>query len=976
MLFQRFRILDAVDRKLAVSFGALVIALMLTVTGVAGYLFSQLQTQEEDRLSKTLGSILSESISRISFSGKYHARLLVEETQDRIPELVYISVETPDGQIIAHSDPELNDQMASPEDIAFSQGGLKQDRAAIRDRLWKGQVVKEIVVLYRGGLESEEIGIVRLGVNIEYARQEQWATQVKLLILIAVLACVAMGVVGVLSHAFGGTVRAMATQQRAMISNIADVIAILDTNGINRYKSPNIEKLFGWRPDETIGIPIWENIHPDDRAGVRQQLAELVNHPGASEKGECRYRCKEGHYPWIEYTMANLVEDPAIGGLLINYHDITTRRLAEESLRTSEERYREIFDSTSDALLIHDEAGRILDVNERMLALYGVERNEALTFSLKDLSLNEPPYTMVEAEKHIHLAIEVGPQVFEWRGRRKSGEFFWAEVALRACEIRGRKRVIASVRDITDRKETAEALLREKRLTEAILDSAPGIIYLYNEKNQLVRWNRKHEELTGYSGAELAGMDLLDWYRGDEKSLSVVLAAVQKTLREGFGEAEVELQCKDGHRVPMYMTACPLVIDDKPHFVGIGIDITERTRARQEQDRLQMELLQAQKMESVGRLAGGVAHDFNNMLGVIIGHTELALDARDVEAVRNDLNEIMMAAQRSADLTRQLLAFARKQTICPRVLNLNDTIEGLLRILRRLIGEDIELVWKPGAHLWPVKMDSTQFHQILANLAVNARDAMRGGGTLSIETENKTCRDSAHDGHTGVEAGDYVLIVVCDTGTGMDAETLKHLFEPFYTTKEVGQGTGLGLAMVYGAIKQNQGFINVLSEPGHGTTLRIYLPRVLESPMEPVSAPVEVLEPGSETVLLVEDEEAILSLGRTILERHGYTVLTAETATDALEQAALYKGPIHLLITDVVMPGLNGKELSARLTALRPGLKVLYMSGYTADVIAQHGILNQDVEFIQKPFTVSSLIQKVRAQLAPSKLRKTLDTQG
>jgi PAS domain S-box-containing protein len=693
MLFQKLRILDAVDRRLMVSFGALVMALMLTVTGVAGYLFSQLQTKEEDRLSKALGNILSESISRISFSGKYHTRLLVEETCSRIPELVYISVETPDGQIIAHSDPELNDRMASPEDIAFSRSGLKQDRAASRDNVWKGKVVKEIVVLYRGGLESEEIGIVRLGVNIEFARQEQRITLVTLLALIAVLAVVSLVAVGILSHAFGGTVRAMATQQRAMISNIADVIAILDTNGVNRYKSPNIEKLFGWRPDETVGIPVWENIHPDDQAGVRNRLTDLVSRPGESETGECRYRNKEGSYKWIEYTVVNLLEDPAIGGLLFNYHDITTRRLAEESLRTSEERYREIFNSTSDALFIHDEAGNVLDVNERMLTLYGFERNEALMLSLEDLSLNVPPYTQSDAERHIRRAIEIGVELFEWRGRRKNGEFFWAEVALRTCVIHGKKRIIASVRDITDRKETAEALLREKRLTEAILDSAPGIIYLYNEKNQLVRWNRKHEELTGYSAAELAGMELLDWYRGDEKSLSAVLAGVQKTLREGFGEAEVELQRKDGSRVPMYMTACPLIIDEKPHFVGIGIDITERARAQEEQNRLQMELLQAQKMESVGRLAGGVAHDFNNMLGVIIGHTELALEARDADEIRNDLNEIMTAAQRSADLTRQLLAFARKQTICPHVLNLNDTIEGLLRMLRRLIGEDIE---RPG----------------------------------------------------------------------------------------------------------------------------------------------------------------------------------------------------------------------------------------------------------------------------------------
>jgi CheY-like chemotaxis protein len=331
--------------------------------------------------------------------------------------------------------------------------------------------------------------------------------------------------------------------------------------------------------------------------------------------------------------------------------------------------------------------------------------------------------------------------------------------------------------------------------------------------------------------------------------------------------------------------------------------------------------------------------------------------------VRESLEEIEKSALRSADLTRQLLAFARKQTIAPKVLNLNDTVAGMLKMLRRLIGEDLNLAWMPGANLWSVKMDPSQLDQVLANLCVNARDAIDGVGRVTIETTNVTLDDTYVASHPDAVAGDYVLLAVSDTGKGMDAETRAHLFEPFFTTKEQGKGTGLGLATVFGIVKQNHGLISVYSEPGKGSTFKIYLPRIeAEASAAPSAAPKRDLR-GTETVLLVEDENQILNLAQRVLQQHGYKVLTAPSPEAAVHLVGHYAETIHLLITDVVMPGMNGRELYRRLVALKPGFRCLYMSGYTANVIAHHGVLDEGVQFLQKPFTIESLAARVREVL-------------
>lgn len=472
-------------------------------------------------------------------------------------------------------------------------------------------------------------------------------------------------------------------------------------------------------------------------------------------------------------------------------------------------------------------------------------------------------------------------------------------------------------------------------------------------------------DLTGYSSAELLGQRTRLLYLTDEEYFRGTDRLYALIAQQGAGTIEASWHRKDGKRVDVILSAALLEPNDPDgEITFIAMDITDRKRADAEKEKLQAQLTQAQKTESLGRLAGGVAHDFNNMLQAILGNAALALEGLPSNSpLRESLEEIQKSAERSVSLTRQLLAFARKQTIQPKVLNLNDTVASMLKIIQRLIGENIILVWRPNSDIWPIKMDPSQIDQILANLCVNARDAITDTGKITLETGNFTLDNTYASANPDVVPGDYVMLTVSDTGHGMDAETRNHIFEPFFTTKEVGKGTGLGLATVFGIVKQNRGLINVYSEPFHGTTFKIYLPRAAAEVVEPKEKTAQKSLRGEETLLLVEDEEQILNLGRRILTQQGYTVLVASTPKMALVEAAKYAGPIHLLITDVVMPELNGKELRDLLQASRPQLKCLFMSGYTADVIAHRGVLEDGVEFLQKPFTIDTLAEKVREVL-------------
>ena len=473
-----------------------------------------------------------------------------------------------------------------------------------------------------------------------------------------------------------------------------------------------------------------------------------------------------------------------------------------------------------------------------------------------------------------------------------------------------------------------------------------------------LRWN----SILGYKPGEWLAVSK-DWanhIHPDDRS-SVMAAEEASRKGEPF-QAEFRVKRKDGREVWLNDTAV-VVKGSNAHPVmeGIIVDITERKQ-------LETQLQQSRKMEAVGRLAGGIAHDFNNLLTIITGYTDLALSRPSVPLdLRSDIERIEHAAGRAAALVRQLLAFSRKQVLQPKILDLNAIVVNMEKLLRRLVDDNIEMTTSIRDDLGKVKADLAQIEQVIMNLVVNARDAMPNGGRLVLETTNASLDAAYAFEHASVKPGNYVMLAVSDTGIGMDSETLAHIFEPFYTTKESGRGTGLGLSTVYGIVKQSGGYIWVYSEPGKGSTFKVYLPRVEEVPQgEPAKPPSLPQHRGTETILLVEDEEAVRDLVRTILSGHGYHVIVARDPIHAGEIAAKFPGEIHLLLTDVVMPGIGGRELAASVQRNRPGIRVLYMSGYTENVITSGGMLEEGLSFLQKPFSPSVLVQKIREALAPA----------
>ena len=533
---------------------------------------------------------------------------------------------------------------------------------------------------------------------------------------------------------------------------------------------------------------------------------------------------------------------------------------------------------------------------------------------------------------------------------------------LREANIDGVDRILATCSDITQRKNAEEALEVSEDKYRSIVEQSSEMLFLHDLDGNFLEVNRAAIIRTGYSREDLMEMSVFDMHLEDTITQEIIDFWKKMRTKQAPLTFETIHRCKDGSTYPAEVKINKVILRDKECILSLVRDITERKQAEAERELLQAQLLQAQKMESIGRLAGGVAHDFNNMLQVILGHVELVLEWNGLnQPARESLEEIRSSAQRSADITRQLLGFARKQMANPKELNLNDTVSTMLKMLQRIIGENILLEWKPGKNLWTVQIDPVQVDQILANLVINARDATDDFGTVNLSTKNVTLDKRKAKTIPDAVPGDYVLLSVSDTGCGMDKEALEHLFEPFYTTKEQGKGTGLGMATVYGIVRQNNGFITVRSKQEKGTTVNIYLPQAKEQAATKfIAKECGVADTGTPTILFAEDEVLVLKLGKSILQRAGYNVLQAKTPKEALDAAAAYTGPIHLLVTDVVMPRMNGRMLRDKIAALRPEIKTLFISGYTADAIAQQGILEHGVHFLQKPFSVNALTMCVR----------------
>lgn len=762
---------------------------------------------------------------------------------------------------------------------------------------------------------------------------------------------------------------------RSLINALPDLVWLKDTNGVYLACNARFESFFGAKEKEIVGKTDYDFKSKDVAEFFRSYDQAAIKKGGPSVNEE-EITFADGHREILETIKTPMYStDGKVWGVLGIGRDITERKKTEAALHESEQKYRVLFDSFPLGVTITDEIGNIIEVNEKSFELLNISKNVHQSRIVDDPTwrIMRPNGSDMPPDEWAGVRALKENQLFEnpeMRVVKPNGETIWLSVVAAPLPLE-KFGVVIIYGDITDRKSaqmkqaaTQQELLERTQFIEMILDYLPiGLGVNFIDSGEVTYLNKKFEEIYGWSKTDFP--NIVHFFENvfpDPLKREILREKIMNDIASGDPERmaweNLEIITKTGEKRIVYAKNIP--IPNQNLMISTVQDFTEKRK-------LELQIQQAQKMESIGRLAGGVAHDFNNMLSVIIGHAEMALNDLDPDGVpmlRDALIEIRDAGERSADLTRQLLAFARKQTVLPKVLDLNKTIAGMTKMLKRLIGEDIDLKWLPGKNVWPVKMDPSQIDQILANLCVNARDAITDIGKIIIETGNAEFHEADCNKHSGLQPGKYVLLAISDSGCGMETETLSNIFEPFFTTKESYKGTGLGLATVYGVVRQNNGFINVYSEPNYGTTFKIYLPRYYKkADVLSEKDKEQSVKEGHEMILLVEDEPAILRMTTMMLKSLGYRVMAARTPGEAIRLAQEHAGKLHLLLTDVVMPEMNGRDLNKTIMATHPNIKHLFMSGYTADVITHHGVLEDGVNFIQKPFSREQLSGKVRGAL-------------
>ncbi|HEY5074027.1 MAG TPA: PAS domain S-box protein, partial [Pyrinomonadaceae bacterium] len=767
-------------------------------------------------------------------------------------------------------------------------------------------------------------------------------------------------IIGVLGLFEDITERKLAEAQRELLSALVeaspDFIAYADPKTTQiQYINKHGRRMCGIEEDEDVTKLKISDVHP---AWMNKRLADVVLPEAVRDglwEGDGAFLHRDGRE--IPVSMVLLARKAANGEVDLFYtvsRDITERKRTDDALRESEERYRDLVENAQDIIYSHNLRGNYTSTNKAGEQITGYTREESLKLNFVDTVA--PEYVKTARQMLARKLAGETTTVYELELIAKDGHRIPVEVNTRLVLRDGVPVGVQGIaRDVTDRKRTEADLLRLAAAVEQTADS----VVITDPKGNILYVNPAFERITGYAKEEVLDQSSRILKSGKTDP------AIYKELWEAITRGEVWVgqltnRKKDGTLFEERVTISP--VHDKNdrivNYIAVKQDISDFIK-------LEDQLRQSQKMEAIGQLAGGVAHDFNNLLTAINGYSGLALQKMDDNhPLRGYLEEIKKAGDRAASLTRQLLAFGRKQILQPLPISLNDVVTDMNKMLRRLIGEDIVLIAKLDPGLKKIKADPGQIEQVLVNLIVNARDAMPQGGKLTIETLGVDLDQEYAGRHVGVVPGRYVMLAVSDTGTGMSEDTRARIFDPFFTTKEKGKGTGLGLSTVYGIVKQSGGNIWVYSELGHGTTFKVYLPELAAAPQKTEAAAVESLMPGgSETILLVEDEDVVRGLARKTLEHAGYHVLEASRSEEAVRLFHQQAQPIDLLLTDVVMPETSGKEVADRLTELLPGLRVLFMSGYTDEAIVHHGVLDSDVEFIQKPFTPAALVRKVRAVL-------------
>jgi len=729
------------------------------------------------------------------------------------------------------------------------------------------------------------------------------------------------------------------------------------------YANERCAEIIGYAIDELLSLSMEKVIslvHPDDQQMVWERFKERLAGKQVPSRYEYRVVRKDGEVRWVE-MYASLIDyggKPAVQTAIV---DINKRKHYEEELKNERNQMLSLFNSIDEVIYVTDpKSYKVLFANSYLTKLLGKNPvgglcyqefqgfNHPCEFCTNDiiLKLNGAPYRWEYHNPVLNRDYDITDRIIRW----PDGRDVRFEIAV----------------DITEKKKFQEKLRESEERYRLVVENAGDIIILVAQNGMIKFINKRGVEITGYAYEDFLSRPFVEFIYPEDRN-----KVMEYHLRRIKGERGIpniysfRIVDKFGNIRWIEITVSTINWQGEPATLNFLKDITDLRQAEEERAALQEQLQQAQKMEAIGQLAGGVAHDFNNLLTVIKAYSQLALlQLEEGDPLKSALEEVDKAADKAANLTRQLLAFSRRQVMEFRVLDLNEVVRGMEKMLRRVLGEDIELVTCYAGDLGRVKADVGQMEQVLMNLVVNARDAMPKGGRLTIETANVELDEAYVKRHVGVKVGSYVMLAVTDTGVGMSAEVRERVFEPFFTTKEKGRGTGLGLSTVYGIVKQSGGNIWVYSELGKGTTFKVYLPRV-EGEAEEIGKREEVKEipRGGEVVLVVEDDETVRKLAVSILRRFGYEVLEAGLPGEALLLCEGRKERVDLLLTDVVMPHMSGRELAERIRKFHPEMRVLYMSGYTDNAIVHHGVLKPGIDFMQKPFTVDGLTKKVREVL-------------
>ncbi len=736
-----------------------------------------------------------------------------------------------------------------------------------------------------------------------------------------------------------------------IIEHMRSAVAVHDRDLRYIHVSRRYLKDYGVKEQDIIGRHHYE-VFPDLPQKWRDAHQRALAGESSSGDNDPYFR-EDGTKYWTQWECRPWYEaDGSVGGIIVYTEVINERKRAEETLEEEATRRRILVEQSRDGIVVLDEHGKVYEANRRFAEMLGYSPEEVLRLHVWDWDQRFPRERILEMIRDVD---ETGDH-FETSHRRKDGTPIDMEISTNAAVCGGRKLIFCVCRDISERRRAEESLRESEARLRAIFDSAREFIYLKDTDLRYTHCNKAMMRMFGRPREEIIGRTAADLYG---EAAGPEIDEVDRKVLAGEPVQGLYTRTVQGTTRIISTSKSP-VFDAAGRVVGIcGVsrDITEEVHIREQ-------MRQAQKVEAIGRLAGGVAHDLNNMLSPIIGYGEMLLEELGPKDARRDsVNEILRAGIRARDLVRQLLAFSRKQNLEFKPVDINETVRGFEKLLRRTLPEDIDLVIVLTPDIRPVMADAGQIEQIIMNLAINAADAMPDGGRLIIETAMAELDETHAATRPGVKPGPYVKLTVRDTGRGMDKETLDQVFEPFFSTKG-DRGTGLGLATVYGIVKQHGGNIWVYSEPGKGAIFTIYLPVTGTAHAAGKDVPENPTGlTGMETILLVEDNEQVRHLAEAILKRQGYRVLVAEDSEGALETLASHGGSVHLLLTDVVMPGMNGRELYEKAVQDHPGLKVLFMSGYSEDVIAHRGVLDEGVRFIQKPFSVQSLATKVREAL-------------